>query len=242
MPLIHGKSDASFAKNVATEIRAGRPQKQAVAIAYSEKRAAQHKKMGHGGRVEDCPHCYADGGEVKDSSPAIDPEKAKQMQAGATQSGWQPGQWVQNIKEGLGMADGGVMKCPGKSCKGCSDAQCYAKGGLISGNEKGVHRADSDDDSGGQSWMGTLVRRGETEGAKKVAIDKRRENRDITNENEHDRTNLAEGGEVEGPEMSDDEMDAALGDAACGELLDAIEKKDKAAILESIRALVLSVR
>lgn len=28
---------------------------------------------------------------------------AKAMQAGATQSGWQPGQWLKNIKEGLGI-------------------------------------------------------------------------------------------------------------------------------------------
>lgn len=40
MPLIKGKSKKAFSKNVATEMDAGKPQKQAVAIAYSEKRAA----------------------------------------------------------------------------------------------------------------------------------------------------------------------------------------------------------
>ena len=34
MPLETGKSKAAFAHNVATEIKAGKPQKQAVAIAY----------------------------------------------------------------------------------------------------------------------------------------------------------------------------------------------------------------
>jgi len=40
MPLVKSKSPAAFRKNVATEVKAGRPVKQAVAIAYSEKRAA----------------------------------------------------------------------------------------------------------------------------------------------------------------------------------------------------------
>lgn len=44
MPLIKSKSKAAFGKNVATEIKAGKPKKQAVAIAYSTKRAAPAKK------------------------------------------------------------------------------------------------------------------------------------------------------------------------------------------------------
>ena len=40
MPLIKSKSKQAFSKNVAKEMEAGRPQKQAVAIAYSVKRAA----------------------------------------------------------------------------------------------------------------------------------------------------------------------------------------------------------
>ena len=41
MPLIKSKSKAAFGKNVAAEMAAGKPQKQAVAIAYSTKRAAK---------------------------------------------------------------------------------------------------------------------------------------------------------------------------------------------------------
>lgn len=44
MPLIKSKSKAAFSKNVSAEVKAGKPVKQAVAIAYSEKRAA--KKTG----------------------------------------------------------------------------------------------------------------------------------------------------------------------------------------------------
>lgn len=36
MPLEHGSSHAAFSRNVKTEIAAGKPQKQAVAIAYHE--------------------------------------------------------------------------------------------------------------------------------------------------------------------------------------------------------------
>jgi len=38
MPLEKGKSQAAFSHNVETEIKAGKPQKQAVAIAYATKR------------------------------------------------------------------------------------------------------------------------------------------------------------------------------------------------------------
>jgi hypothetical protein len=40
MPLVKSPSKAAFRKNVKTEMAAGKPQKQAVAIAYATKRAA----------------------------------------------------------------------------------------------------------------------------------------------------------------------------------------------------------
>jgi len=40
VPLIKSTSPKAFNKNVATEMHAGKPQKQAVAIAYSEKKEA----------------------------------------------------------------------------------------------------------------------------------------------------------------------------------------------------------
>ena len=48
MPLIKSKSDKAFKKNIATEVKAGKPVKQAVAIAYSTKRAAPVKKAAGG--------------------------------------------------------------------------------------------------------------------------------------------------------------------------------------------------
>jgi len=41
MPLIKSAKPAAFKKNIKTEVKAGKPVKQAVAIAYSEARAAK---------------------------------------------------------------------------------------------------------------------------------------------------------------------------------------------------------
>ena len=46
MPLSKSTSKKAFDKNVSTEVKAGKPVKQAVAIAYSEKREAAKKKGG----------------------------------------------------------------------------------------------------------------------------------------------------------------------------------------------------
>ena len=44
MPLVKSSSKAAFRKNVAAEVNAGKPVKQAVAIAYSVKREAAKGK------------------------------------------------------------------------------------------------------------------------------------------------------------------------------------------------------
>lgn len=44
MPLKKSKTEKAFKENIKTEIKAGKPQKQAVAIAYSVKREAGKKK------------------------------------------------------------------------------------------------------------------------------------------------------------------------------------------------------
>jgi hypothetical protein len=61
MPLIKSKSKQAFAKNIKAEIKAGKPQKQAVAIAYSVKRMAKK----------------ADGGSLKSVDAEQNPGLAK---------------------------------------------------------------------------------------------------------------------------------------------------------------------
>ena len=46
MPLVKSPSSMAFRKNIKAEVKAGKPIKQAVAIAYSVKRAAAGKKKG----------------------------------------------------------------------------------------------------------------------------------------------------------------------------------------------------
>ena len=48
MPLKKSTSQKAFSKNVSTEMKAGKPQKQAVAIAYSVKREAAKKSSKKG--------------------------------------------------------------------------------------------------------------------------------------------------------------------------------------------------
>lgn len=51
MPIIHGKSKKAMSDNISTEMQAGKPQKQSIAIAYNVQRKA--KKMAYGGAAED---------------------------------------------------------------------------------------------------------------------------------------------------------------------------------------------
>lgn len=56
MPLIQGKSKKAFKENVSTEMDAGKPQKQSLAIAFSVQRKNKKKKMALGGAVETPVH------------------------------------------------------------------------------------------------------------------------------------------------------------------------------------------
>lgn len=52
MPLEHSKSKSAFEHNIRKEVEAGKPDKQAVAIAYSEKREAEKRDMKHDSKVQ----------------------------------------------------------------------------------------------------------------------------------------------------------------------------------------------
>jgi hypothetical protein len=74
MPLIHSKKPAAFKENIRKEVHAGKPVKQAVAIAYSVKRKAEHKA--DGGMCEcqgkGCAKCMDEGGSVSGAQSTQD--------------------------------------------------------------------------------------------------------------------------------------------------------------------------
>lgn len=71
MPLIKSKSEKAFKENIKAEIHAGKPQKQAVAIAYAMKRKA---KKASGGEVDDQSH------EEEEDYEVETPKKSRRSQ------------------------------------------------------------------------------------------------------------------------------------------------------------------
>lgn len=72
-----------FEWNVRTEMADSKPKEKSMSLAYALKRR-NAVKMARGGRV----------GE-------LDPQKAKEFEKGATESGWQPKRWMENLKAGM---------------------------------------------------------------------------------------------------------------------------------------------
>ena len=93
MPLIKGKSEKAFKENIRTEVKAGKPVKQAVAIAYDVQRRAQQGKKDGGsvslaiGRGEKLPASQGAGltakGRAKYNRETGSNLKAPQPQGGA---------------------------------------------------------------------------------------------------------------------------------------------------------------
>lgn len=77
MPLSAGKSKAAFAHNIAAELRAGKPLKQAVAIAYA-------KRTGDaGGREDDPSWHFMENNRLRAEAQKADPARAKELNAQA---------------------------------------------------------------------------------------------------------------------------------------------------------------
>ena len=58
MPLIKSTSKKAFGENIAREMAAGKPQKQSVAIAYSEKREAAKHHSSHSAQRSEHYHAH----------------------------------------------------------------------------------------------------------------------------------------------------------------------------------------
>lgn len=102
MPLIKGKSKNAFEHNLKAEMHAGKPQNQALTIAYSMKRKA--KKMAAGGEMESGYLSMPKEHEIHNESAINEDDKSlnQYMSHG--------GDIVQHIMEKRKMAQGGMIE------------------------------------------------------------------------------------------------------------------------------------
>ena len=104
MPLKQGKSKESFVHNLKTEIKAGKPMKQSLAIAYNMKR---RKKMAAGGQLESGYEAMPEEREMMNSS-AMDEDDKDLNQHGAMDQGAGGGDMVDRIMRKR-MSEGGKV-------------------------------------------------------------------------------------------------------------------------------------
>jgi len=123
VPLIQGKSKKSFEKNVETEIDAGKPPKQAVAIAYNVKRRNMAKGGGLYANIQAKRERIAEGSGERMRKPGTEgaptAEAFKQAEKTATLS---EGGTVKHVTQMETCAHGGPVHC---------NAGCYAEGGMV---------------------------------------------------------------------------------------------------------------
>ena len=73
MPLIKSTSKQAFEKNISKEVSAGKPVKQSVAIAYSEKRAAAKDHPAHSRHIEELGSAYESNSVSSGAEPHYHP-------------------------------------------------------------------------------------------------------------------------------------------------------------------------
>ena len=73
MPLIKSTSPKALSENIKTEMDAGRPPKQAEAIAYSEKRSAQKQPPAHSSHIEELGSAYESNSVSSGAEPHYHP-------------------------------------------------------------------------------------------------------------------------------------------------------------------------
>lgn len=114
MPLMHGGSKQAFQSNIKAEMGAGKPQKQALAIAYSMKKRA--KKMNKGGEVTDGAQPSAAHGSA-DAIARLEAIRMKAMQTASEDNAWQDEMEHPEVEAQMdakkesfeGFADGGMV-------------------------------------------------------------------------------------------------------------------------------------
>lgn len=196
-------------------------------------------------------NCYAKGGEVDHSKGVHDSiSKWKNTKEGSEEGGGGVSVAGAALREGRG--DDSLMTNPKNihrrvlgDLKMMKKPKLYAEGGAVDSwtkredNEKGVNRGFEP----GISRAGMHVRAGQgmEEEEKQESVDaaKGEHKKTIRQMRSMKKPNLyAEGGEVEGEDSGDEELNHAMGH----EFLDACERKDKKGIMSVLHAIVLSCR
>lgn len=171
MPLVHKKTPAAFKRNIEIEMEHGKPQKQAVAIAYHVKDEAQHHKMAAGGCVgPECrgcasANCYAEGGSIdsptKRSNHEVGINRSSLRSPGTSEAGSTLHPAFSFNKDIEGHAAKREHKNTLHEMKSMKKPNLYAEGGSVNSwtkredHERGVHRELT---RKGESRMGSHVR------------------------------------------------------------------------------------
>ena len=100
MPLIKSAKPSAFSKNIETEMHAGKPQKQAVAIAYSEAHAAKQGKQTKQTKHVEHPHhsAHSDSKSKHYHSNTIEPNAVRPSHTMATKLDNKP-QSMEDVSE-----------------------------------------------------------------------------------------------------------------------------------------------
>ena len=251
MPLIHGKSKKAFSENVATEMEHGKPQKQALAIAYDVMRKAGHK-MAKGGMCEKCgDQCkYSDGGAVakltpspydkagSDISSSISSDKAKSMADAFKAHGGKIEKRINDPKNKpggyvpTGFGSVGVHDSVEKFGKNKGKSTGHVSGGEFA---KDRHAQKLNE----LKSMPNPNLKGLSHGGHVSGFDLN--DQAVAKWMQEGKHTMAEGGEVEEMEHLEGAEDELLEQCA-DELINAMEQKDKKGMLEAIKAIVISLK
>jgi hypothetical protein len=228
MPLESGSSRKSFSHNVEIEMKHGKPQKQAVAIAY---RQAREKAKGgavmcaHGGPAMCSMGCYAEGGRAEHEKGV---HKATGDMPGVSDAGadYRMGDTLGDA-EMISQAKAGHRKVIGEM-RGMKKPNLYAKGGDVSklrgemtmGGHSGTPMS-ADPAMEEDSLMGTSEREmGRMPGMPQ-------------------RNLMAEGGElVDADGDHDGDMDDGMMDQVVHEAMEAMHNRDAAGFKDALMCLV----
>lgn len=239
---MHSKTPAAFKKNIKTEISHGKPQKQAVAIAYSEQRRAQHKKHAHGGEIENCQMC-AKGGDIKgvheesyEHTPHGESHAGKlARRSQETSNPHKSDDYMAKSRAEHKKVLTELKELPSPKLKGLAhggEVHSYQQGGGVDDGKESIFEKAG-------AWIDKKAGNDQPSPKPSQPTDPNRPKSGAEQLGEGwKKAGFAEGGEVES-EDSEPDYDSEVSEVLGKELMEAFESKDHKRIMESIEACVL---